>query len=154
MSQKILVALVALFALVLPAHASQICAWLVEANEPDDVRGLTLWLQSDTDVDFLYKVGGDGIVTQSGKSNSPTSATYSLHAGKAESAWQFGLTLDWPGRIDVTVEIHARPADIFSDAPTPLLAKFAFARAIPASEKKPPATLAKKQCASIGKASH
>jgi hypothetical protein len=131
------------------ADAAQICAWLVESNQPDDVRQLDLWLQSDANVDFLIKVDGEGIVDGSGKSNSPESATYSLMAGQADKAWGFGSTLAPPGAIDETVELHKTPADVFSDAPTPLLAKFAFRRKIPADEKTPPKTLAKKQCATL-----
>jgi hypothetical protein len=128
------------------AEATQFCGWIVESNQPDDVRQLDLWLQSDADTDFLIKIDGDGIADGSGKSNSPESATYSLHAGVAEKVWGFGSTLVPPGRIDEMVELHAKPADIFSDAPTPLLAKFVFRRTIPANEKKPPDTLAGKQC--------
>ena len=131
------------------AEAAQICAWLVESNEPDDVRQLDLWLQSDANINFLIKVDGDGILDGSGKSNSPESATYSLTAGQADKAWSFGSTLQPPGAIDETVELHKMPADIFSDSPTPLLAKFAFQRKIPADEKMPPDTLAKKQCAAL-----
>jgi len=138
-----------LCALTLPVHAAQICAWIVESDEPDRVRVLTLWLQSDTDVDFLYKVDGEGIVTHSGESNSPTSATFNLHAGEPQTPWHYGAMLDSVARIDISVEIHAQPTEIFSDTPPPLLAKFSFARAVPENEKKPPATLAKKQCASI-----
>jgi hypothetical protein len=129
------------------AEAAQICAWLVESNQPDDVRQLDLWLQSDADIGFLIKVDGDGIVDGSGKSNSPETATYSLTAGQADKAWSYGSTLQPPGAIDETVELHKTPAD--SDAPTPLLAKFAFQRKIPADEKTPPTTLAKKQCATL-----
>ena len=128
------------------AEAAQVCAWLLETNQPDDVRMLNLWLQSDSDVDFLYQIGGDGIVTGSGRANSPSSATFSLIAGKAERAWGFGATFDAPGKIDVTVDLHKIPADIFSDAPTPLLARFSFQRDIPTSETKPADLLAKKQC--------
>src|ERR1700690_1327954 len=119
------------------ANAAQICAWLVESNQPDDVRQLDLWLQSDADIDLLIKIDGDGIVDGSGKSNSPESATYSLRADQAEKAWGFGSTLNPPGAIDVTVELHQTPADMFSDGPTPLLAKFAFQRKIAADEKTP-----------------
>ena len=131
------------------AEAAQVCAWLVESNQPDDVRQLDLWLQSDANIDFLIKIDGDGILDDSGKSNSPESATYSLTAGQADKAWGFGSTLAPPGAIDEIVELHKTPADIFSDAPTPLLAKFVFQRKIPADEKTPPDTLAKKQCATL-----
>jgi hypothetical protein len=34
------------------ANAAQVCAWLVESNQANDVRQLDLWLPSDSDVDF------------------------------------------------------------------------------------------------------
>jgi hypothetical protein len=70
-------------------------------------------------------------------------------AGKADTPWKYGSTLDSAGRIDVTLELHRTPADVFSNAPTPLLAKFAFARNVSENEKMPPPTLARKQCATI-----
>jgi hypothetical protein len=142
-------ALSMLCALTLPAHATQICAWIVESDEPGQVRLLTLWLQSDTDVGFLYKIGGEGIVTHSAESNSPTSATLTLREGEPQTPWHYGAVLNSVARIDITLEIDATPTDIFSDTPPPLLAKFAFARAIPGNEKRPPPTLAQKQCATI-----
>ena len=149
MSRKWIAALVLIVLLPMPAQAARICGWLVESNQSDDERMVDLWLQSDVDASFLYQIGGKGIVTTSGTSNSPSSATYSLEAGKAEKPWGFGATLDPPGKIDITVELHQMPADIFSKAPTTLLAKFTFQRNILASEKKPPPTLARKQCATI-----
>ncbi|MGD0192382.1 MAG: hypothetical protein ABSD74_16720 [Rhizomicrobium sp.] len=154
MNRYFLAVFLASVASAAPAGAAQICGWLVESNEPEDVRGLTLWLQSDADVDFLYAIGGKGIVNGMGYANSPAKASYTLHAGHAEAPWHGGGTLDAPAKIDITVELHQTPADIFSDAPTPLLAKFAFARNVPASEKKPPATLAKKQCAIVAVPGH
>jgi hypothetical protein len=98
---------------------------------------------------FLIKIDGQGIVDDSGKSNSPETATYSLTAGKAEKVWGVGSTLEPPGAIDETVELHKTPTDIFSDAPTPLLAKFAFQRKIPSNEKTPPKMFAKMQCETL-----
>jgi len=149
MLRKFLAALAVTPALAAPAHATQICAWLAESNEPENVRVVTLWLQSDAEVSFLYKVGGKGIITHSGESNAPASATFNLHADHPETPWHYGATLDSAARIDISVEIRAQPTDIFSDTPSPLLASFAFARAVPENEKTPPATLAKKQCATI-----
>jgi hypothetical protein len=113
------------------------------------MRQLDLWLQSDADIDFMIGVDGDGIVDGSGKSNSPESATYSLTAGQADKAWSFGSSLEPPGAIDEMVELHKVPTDVFSSAPTPLLAKFAFQRKVPEDETTPPATLAKKQCVTL-----
>jgi hypothetical protein len=131
------------------AQAAQVCAWMVESEEPDDQRVLTIWLQSDQDLHFLYKVGGKGIISGTDRMNSPGSGTFILKSGKADKPWTFGATLEPPGRIDVSMELHEMPAMVTSDAPTPVLAKFAFDRDVPATEGKPPATLAKKQCATV-----
>ena len=82
------------------AGAAQVCAWLVESNDADDVRNVDLYLQADKDFDFLLKVGGDGIITTSGKSNSPETATYSLNAGKADEGMgdRFHGGLAWRNR--------------------------------------------------------
>jgi hypothetical protein len=129
------------------AQAAQVCAWMKESIAADEEYKFELWLQADTDMDFLYMVGGKGVVTAAMSGNTPAKATYSLHAGKAETVWSTGLTLDAPGTIDFVVELHQMPADIFSDAPTPTLAKFVFDRNVPRPEKQAPATLARKQCA-------
>jgi hypothetical protein len=50
----------------------------------------------------------------------------------------------------VIAELRAIPADIFSEAETPLLASFTFRREIPEGETKPPKTFATKQCATLG----
>lgn len=127
----------------------KVCGWMVESLKPDSVYQFDVWLQADGDLSFLYKMSGEGVVSGSNKSHSPGSGTYELHAGKAEKPWGFGVTLDPPAKIDITMELHETPADIFSDAPTPLLAKFDFRRDVPASETKPPATLARKQCVAV-----
>ena len=148
----LLLALAPTFALAPHAHAANLCAWIVESDDTDDLgtsRKLTLWLQSDTDMDFFIQMAGDGIVNGMGKSNSPMSATYTLHAGQADSPWSYGATLDPPAKIDETIEIHKMPADIFSDAPKPLLTKFVFKRTVPESEKKPSTIFAKHQCAVV-----
>jgi len=137
------------FCLTARAQAKEVCGWLVETNKPDNEHSFDLWLQADGEMDFLYKIGGEGVVTESGKSHSPSSGTYVLHAGKAEKPWGFGTTVSPPAKIDISVELHQMPADIFSDAPTPLLAKFSFRRDVPESEKKAPPTLAKKQCTAL-----
>jgi hypothetical protein len=131
------------------ARAAQLCAWIVETNEENDVHKLKLLLSTDKEVEFLYKIGGQGIVDGSGHSHSPSSGTFFLRDGQTDSPWSFGATLTAPGKIDVTVEIHQKPADIFDEKPTPLLAKFTFQRAVPESEKKAPPVFAKKQCATV-----
>jgi hypothetical protein len=151
MLHRIAATLALLLALGGQANATQVCGWLKETLKRDRLLEVELWLEADGETDFLYRIGGDGIVTTSGKSNSPGSGTYVLHARKPEKPWAFGSTLDPPGKIDITVELHQTPADIFSDAPTPLLARFTFRRDVPATEKKPPPTLAKKQCVVMGK---
>ena len=132
-----------------PARATGVCAWLVETTGPDDLHDLTLWLQADKDVDFFYKIGGEGLTSEGSRSHSPGSGTYSLSAGKADKPWGFGATLSPPGDIDIVVELHAKPVSIFSDEPTPLLASFTFHRHVPEGEEKAPPTLAQKQCATL-----
>ena|SRR5215469_1655709 len=149
MSRKLAAVIFLLPFISIPAHAGQICAWMIETNEPNDVRHLEVWLHSDAETDFYYKFGGQGIVNGMGHSHSPSKGTFSLHAGQTDSPWSFGATLDAPAKIDVTLELHQTPADIFSDAPTPLIARFLFQRNVPETEKTPPKTLAKKQCAPI-----
>ncbi|MGD0142655.1 MAG: hypothetical protein ABSC92_05820 [Rhizomicrobium sp.] len=146
---KTLVAVTFFVALSTSAQAAKVCAWMIETESPDDERMLVLWLQSDSDIDFFYQIGGRGIVTPGNTGNAPNDGTFSLLARKADSPWKYGQTFEPPGKIDVTIELHKMPADIFSDAPKPLLAAFSFNRDVPKSEKRPPATLAKKQCATI-----
>jgi hypothetical protein len=134
------------FCWVVPAQATTVCAWMKESVDSDQMYSFDVWVQADSEVDFLYQIGGKGVVTESMTGNSPGSGTYSLHAGVAEKMWGYGSTLNPPGKIDFSVELHQTPKDVFSDAPTPLLARFLFQRNVPASETRPPATLAKKQC--------
>ncbi|CAN5239620.1 hypothetical protein BH11PSE2_BH11PSE2_03190 [soil metagenome] len=137
---------VALIAAPSAASAAQICAWLTETTKADDLHDFSLWLQSDAELEIYYKMAGEGLVTESSKLYSPGSGTFVLHAGKAAKPWGFGATLNPPGDIDIIAEIHKKPVDIFSDAPSPLLASFAFKRHVPESEKKAPATFSTKQC--------
>jgi hypothetical protein len=142
------------FSLCLPvlaqqnAKPSQLCAWIIETRH-EDVEHFDLWLQADRELEFLWVVGGEGVVNGSGKSHSPSSGSYVLGPGKAEKPWGFGTTINAPARVDITVEARQKPADIFSKNETPLLAKFVFRRAVPESEKSPPPTFATKQCAAI-----
>jgi hypothetical protein len=136
-----------------PAKAAKLCGWMVETQE-DDERKLKIFLSSDAEVDFFWKVGGKGIVVPGNTGNSPSDGSFTLHAGQTASPWSYGQTMDPPGQIDVAIEIHQMPADIFSDKPTPLWANFVFRRDVPANEKKPPAIFMKKQCAMVPTAMH
>ena len=149
MLPRILTALIALLLCPAAGRAAEICAWLVEANQPENVRSFDIWLQSDADMVFLYNVYGKGIITSSGEANAPANGTYNLRAGNAQQVWNYSPTFYPPGKIDITVEIHKVPSDYYSSGPTPLLASFTFARNIPASEKSPPPILATKQCMEI-----
>jgi hypothetical protein len=137
----------------LPAKAAKLCGWMVESQE-DDERKLKIFLSSDAEVDFLYKIGGKGIVVPGNTGNAPNSGSFTLHAGQTDSPWSYGQTMEPPGQIDVSIEIHQMPGDIFSDKPTPLWANFVFQRNVPANEKKPPAIFAKKQCATVPTTTH
>ena len=144
----------AAFLLCLPLATqaqTQVCGWMIEKVENENTYTWDIWLQSDATLDFFYKIGGAGVVSEAVKAHSPGSGTFTLHPGKAEKPWGFGSTIYPPAKLDFTIELHETPADIFSDKPTPLLAEFAFRRDIPESETKPPPTLAKKQCATVKK---
>jgi hypothetical protein len=130
---------------------TQVCGWMIEKLESENTYAWDIWLQSDAPLDFYYKIGGVGVVSEAVKAHSPGSGTFTLSAGKATKVWGFGSTIYPPAKLDFTIELHVTPADIFSNKPTPLLAEFAFRRDIPESEKKPPPTLAKKQCATVKK---
>jgi len=116
MLARIFAALVALISLAVsfsaPANAAKLCGWMVESEEEDDVRKLTIFLSSDADVDFFYKIGGKGISYPGNTGNSPGSGTFTLHAGQTDSPWSYGQTLEPPGLIDVNIEIHQMPADM------------------------------------------
>ena len=143
------VALAALISIPSLAHATQVCAWMTEVTKADDLHDFTLWLQADGDVDLFYKMAGKGVTTETSRMHSPGSGTYVLKKGVAAKPWGFGSTLNPPGDIDFIAELHKKPASIFDDDETPLLASFTFDRHVPDGEKKPPATLAAKQCKTL-----
>lgn len=84
------------------------------------------------------------------KAHSPNRGTFFLRPRTPDSLWTFGGTLSPPGRIDVIVEVRAKPKDIFSDDLPPLLATFTFQRHVAGGEPEPPKTFAAKQCATLG----
>jgi len=135
--------------LVRPAQATQLCGWLVETLEPENVHEFTLWLEADGDMDFFYKMTGKGISTEDSKSYSPGSGSFSLRPKRPEKPWGFGTNIDGPGDVDIVAEIHVMPKSVFDDAETPLLASFAFRRHVSQDEKKPPVDFAKRQCVTI-----
>jgi hypothetical protein len=135
-----------------PAGAVTVCAWMDETVGEDDYRELKLWLEADGEADFYYKIKGKGLSSEGMKAHSPNSGTFFLRPKTASSPWTFGSTLSPPGTIDVIAELRAKPADIFSDAETPLLASFTFHREVPEGETKAPTTFAAKQCAVLAAA--
>jgi hypothetical protein len=149
MLRRLLAATILTIAGCAPAGATQICAWMTETNEFGHERQLDLWLSGDTPIDFIYMVTGRGVATVSGDAFSPLTSTFHLDPGQPRKAWSFSTALYPPAKIDITLEIHKMPSDIYSNAPTPLLAKIPFKREIPASETNPPDTLAQKQCMEI-----
>jgi len=151
MIRHLLVSLAVLTAAV-PAHAAQVCAWMDETIAEGDYHELALWLEADGDVDFYYKIKGEGLRSEGMKAHSPNSGTFVLHARKPDKPWGFGATLSPPGEIDVVIELRATPKDIFSDAETPLLASFTFRRQVPEGETAPPKDFARKQCATLATA--
>jgi hypothetical protein len=131
------------------AQDTKVCAWILETKQPDHFNQFDLWLQADGELDFHYKIGGEGIVNQSSNFHSPASGSFVLHAGKAAKPWGLGGTVWPPSKIDFTVELRKPPASIFSDEVTPLLARFVFQRDVPESETKAPPVFARKQCATV-----
>jgi hypothetical protein len=139
----------ALAGVAVPAHAGQLCGWLIETIQDDDLHQFELWLQSEGDADVVYKMRGEGIVSESSRSYSPGSGTYSLHARKAVKVWGFGTTLNAPADIDIVAEIRTPPKSVFSDEETPLLAKFSFQRHVPEGETAPPKPFGSRQCVTL-----
>lgn len=148
MFRRIFCALAFALAAAAPAHGAQLCAWLVETPQPDHVRALDMWLQSDSRMDFQYAIDGKGLVSAAGESNAPAHGSYSLRPQAPVKVWHFASTFYPPGRIDLDLEIRKVPTDYFG-GPTTVLATFAFARRIPSAETAPSPDLAKKQCAEI-----
>jgi len=131
------------------ADARQVCAWLVETAKPGGSHDLDVWMQADTRIDFLYQIGGRDITGEGFRAHSPGSGTFVLDPGKPTKVWGFGATMPSPGKIDISVELHRTPKDIFSKEATPLIAGFSFARDVPARETRVPPILARKQCKTV-----
>lgn len=130
------------------ADATRLCAWMDESWEEDTLR-LKLWLETDQRASFHYGVTGSGLSDAHGRSHSPSSGTYVLEPGAADSPWGFAATIQPPGKIDIGVEIREFPKDIFDETPSPLIVAFAFERAIPDGEVQAPRSLAERQCKEV-----
>lgn len=136
-------------AAAVPAHAGQLCGWLIETLGDDEMHQFELWLQAEGDTDIVYKMRGEGIVSESSRSYSPGSGTYALHARQAVKVWGFGTTLNTPADIDIVAEIRKPPKSVFSDEETPLLASFSFQRHVPEGETAPPKPFGARQCVAL-----
>ena len=132
-----------------PARAAQLCGWLVETVDAEQTHDFALWLESDADLEFFYKMSGKGIVTPSMKAYSPGKGTFTLHPKRPDKPWSFGTTIGDEGDVDIVAEIHVMPKSIFDETETPLLAKFVFQRHVPEDEKTPPGEFAKHQCVTV-----
>ncbi len=141
-------ALTAAVAVSGPARAAQLCGWLTEKVSADDVHDFALWLQSDSDIAFFYKMSGKGVVTPSGSSYGPGSGTFSLRPGRPQNPWGYGTNIS-QGDIDIVAEIHETPKSVFDDTESPLLVTWVFQRHVSANEKKPPTDFAKHQCITV-----
>jgi hypothetical protein len=137
-----------------PARAVQVCGWLTETTGKENLHEFELWLQSDGEAEGLYKMTGEGIVTENMRNYSPGSGTFFLHAGRPAKMWGFGSTLYPPGDIDIVAEVHAKPASIFDEVQTPPLGTFTFRRHVPEDETAPPKAFAAKQCATLPSPRH
>lgn len=134
-----------------PAAAApvRVCGWLTETLDDDDMHRLELWLEANTDFDFYYMIKGKGIVGDGSRAHSPNKGTFVLSAGEPDKPWSFGTNLTPPGEIDVVVEIHATPADVFSEEEPPLLASFTFNRQVTEDDPAPPKGFGARQCATV-----
>lgn len=132
-----------------PAHAGQLCGWLIETLGDDELHQFELWLQAEGDTDIVYRMSGEGIVTASSRAYSPGGGSYALHARKAVKVWGFGTTLYSPADIDIVAEIRRPPKSVFSDEETPLLATFSFQRHVPQGETAPPQPFGSRQCVAV-----
>lgn len=139
----------ALGAIAAPAHAGQLCGWLIETVETNDLHRFELWLQAENETDVVYKMRGEGIVTESSRSYSPGGGSYSLHARRPVKVWGFGTTLNAPADIDIVAEIRSPPKSVFSDEETPLLARFNFQRHVPQGETATPKPFGARQCVAL-----
>lgn len=150
MKSRFLLAFTGTLLLAPSAHAATVCAWIQESTDTDGTRLFDLWLQSDKDIQgFDLVTDGKGVVTPSGSSMSPSSATYALDAGKADKAWGMGATIDGPGKVDIIVELRKSGPDGVPETKLPLLARYVFDRPIPPNEKGPSKVLAKHQCVAV-----
>ncbi len=131
------------------AQAAQVCAWMTEKLDGEEMHDFQLYLQADQELEIYYKIGGEGLIGDGSRMHSPGSGTFVLHKGVAEKPWGFGATLSPPGQVDFVVGVHKKPVDIFSETLPPLLASFDFKRKVPEGEKKAPATFATKQCKTV-----
>ena len=136
----------ALGATAVPAHAGQLCGWLVETIQDEDLHQFELWLQAEHDTDVVYRMRGEGIVSESSRSHSPGGGSYSLHAGQPVKVWGFGTTLNAPADIDIVAELRSPPKSVFSDEQTPLLATFSFQRHVTESRGVPPPPFGARRC--------
>ena len=118
---------------------------MVEKTGQNSVHDVELWMQADADYRMGYQIAGGGLVTASTQANSPTNGNVSLNRGVATKIWDFGATLNPPGKVDMIAEVHAATKSIF-DPPGKLLTSFIFRRNVPAGEKKSPPVLAVHQC--------
>ncbi len=145
----LMLAALAITAIAAPAHPTELCGWLVETVGDESMHEFALWLEADGDVSFLYKMTGKGVSTESSKSYSPGSGSFSLRPKAPEKAWGFGTTIGEAGDVDIVADIHVMPKSVFDETETPLLASFKFRHHVPEGEKKPPADFAKRQCATV-----
>lgn len=149
MPKSLLAGIAGALVLSTPAHAVQVCAWIDETVGDNAYHELKLWLEADAEFEGYYKLAGQGLAGDGMKAHSPGGGTFFLRPKQADSFWGFGSTLYPPGTIDVIVEIRAKPADVFSDEPPPLLASFTFHRDVPEGETAAPGTFAARQCATL-----
>jgi hypothetical protein len=134
-------------ALAGPVQAGQLCGWLVETIEGDDLHQFSLWLQAEDETDVVYAMRGGGIVTAASQSYSPSRGSYALPARLPVKVWGIGTTLKAPAGIDIVAELRSPPKN--ADERTPLLARFSFQRRAPADGGAPPKPFGARRCVTV-----
>ena len=146
-------ALIALSALMLdaallgPARAAQVCAWIVETVEEEGTHKFELNLSADSPASVSARFQGPNFTSAAAGGE-----LIKLEAGAPQVVDGEGFDVS-PGddiSFDLRLFSHVlRLDDLDNPSGTPL-ATFAFHRKVGAAEHAPPADLATKQCKPLG----
>src|ERR1700678_2887395 len=81
----------------------QVCAWIVETRD-SDFENFEFWMQADHDFEFIYVIGGQGVIRDSGHASSPSQGSMILHPGTPEKIKLWGTSPGGPAKIDLVLE--------------------------------------------------